>query len=68
MAAARLRFRAAPRTDVRFSGSSGRPGISRARRSNLPAPVRTAEIYRDVRVAYVLAHRLGATDDDGEGA
>ncbi|MEU6078960.1 hypothetical protein [Streptomyces sp. NPDC047108] len=42
--------------------------MSRTRRTNLPARVSTTEVYEKVRVAYVLAHRLGATDDDAADA
>ncbi|MEV6313944.1 hypothetical protein [Streptomyces sp. NPDC051776] len=64
VSADRLRFRAPPRTDVRFTGATGRDAMSRARRSNLPEPVQTGEAYRDVRVAYVLANRLCTAENN----
>ncbi|GAA2455876.1 hypothetical protein [Streptomyces macrosporus] len=54
----RLRFRAAPRTEVRFDGTPGRRATTTDDRVNLPAPVATGVDYHDVRIAYALANRV----------
>ena len=53
-----LRFRAPPRTAVRFSGPPDRVERSTSRRTHLPEPVRPGVVYRGVRVVYRLSNRL----------
>ncbi|MBT2390154.1 hypothetical protein J7E87_12120 [Streptomyces sp. ISL-1] len=59
MAADRLRFREAPRADVRFSGSPGTRSATVSTRTNLPDPVDIGVEHRNVQVRYKLSNTLG---------
>ncbi|MEO3763781.1 hypothetical protein [Streptomyces sp. B5E4] len=54
----RLRFRAPPHTEVRFSGAPGSRSSTSSSRTNLPSPVSEGVDYERVRIAYRLRNQL----------
>jgi hypothetical protein len=58
VAADRLRFREAPRADVRFSGSPGTRSVTVSTRTNLTDPVDVGVEHRNVQVRYGLSNTL----------
>ena len=61
MKADHLRFRAPPRSDIRFSGTPGRKSAVDSSRTNLPDPVSEGVDYHDVRVTHTIVNRLRST-------
>jgi hypothetical protein len=56
--AERLRFEDVPETSVEFHGEPGEESGDGSRRDNMPDQVRKGEVYRNVRVEYVIAAKL----------
>ncbi|MFL5975139.1 MAG: hypothetical protein ACJ76G_08370, partial [Solirubrobacterales bacterium] len=54
-----LRFDEPPETEVRFSGEPGHESASGSDRTNLPETVEPGVTYRNVRIDYRAASRLG---------
>ncbi|MFL5875488.1 MAG: hypothetical protein ACJ76T_06290 [Solirubrobacteraceae bacterium] len=54
-----LRFDEPPETEVRFSGEPGHESASGSDRTNLPETVEAGVTYRNVRIDYRAASRLG---------
>jgi hypothetical protein len=59
-----LRFEHVPETEVSFHGGPEREEVSGSERENLPDEVEPGVTYRDVRVRWRAAARIGSSPDD----
>lgn len=53
-----LRFRAAPRSSVVFTGGAADDSASGSARANLPDDVATGVTYHDIEIDYAIAAKL----------
>jgi hypothetical protein len=59
-----LRFERVPDIEVSFHGGPDREEVSGSERENLPDEVEPGVTYRDVRVRWRAAARIGSPPDD----